>query len=483
VVFDREHEWEDLGRFATSSQRGPRLGIVYGRRRQGKSYLLRALAKRVDGLYHQALQEDRASALASLGATVAADAGLSSTVGFTSWDEAVRALARQAAGRRLVVLDELPFLSDQAPELPSVIQRVLDEASSASGARSRGPRLILCGSVMSVMSTLLSGARPLRGRAALELLVQPFDFRTAARYWGIRNPETAFLVHSIVGGTPGYRDLLGGRAPSRPGDLSAWLWTGVLNPSHALFHEAEYLLGEEPAISDRALYQSALAAITRGANTQREIGARLARTDQAMQHPLAVLERAGFIRRDEDVLLGRRPSVRVVDPMLRFHHAVIRPELVRFESRQTIEAWRAAAPRFEAQILGPHFEELAREWTRRFAAPATLGGRPERVGFTHVNDPARRERHQIDVVATGAGGGARPALLAIGEAKAGSRARDVEDLARLQRLREVLATRAVTRSTRLLLFARGGFTRELSAEARRRDDVELVDLARLYGGS
>src|SRR5258706_3849883 len=390
-LFDREQEWADLSRFVQS--KGPRLGIVYGRRRQGKSFLLRALSAQLGGLYHQALEEERASALVSLGAPLAAQAGTLATLALRSWDEAIRAIA--VRGDRVIVLDEFPFLSAKAPELASVIQRVFDEARSD---RSSAPCLLLCGSAMSVMSSMLSGARPLRGRAALQLVVQAFDFRTAARFWGIRDPEIAFLVHAIVGGTPGYRDLWPGPAPSRASELGEWLAGGVLDPSHALFTEAEYLLTEDPAISDRALYQSVLSAITQGANTQREIGGRLGRTDQAMQHPLLVLDRAGFVRRDSDVLLAKRPLVRVADTMLRFHHAITRPDLARFEARRTREAWTAATARFETQVLGPHFEHLAREWTARFAAPATLGGEPERIGFTQVNDPERRERFELDVV-------------------------------------------------------------------------------------
>lgn len=482
TLFDREEEWADLATFATARVQGPAIGLIYGRRRQGKSFLLRALTAETGGLYYQALEEERASALASLGATIAADAGITVPVALSSWDDAVRALVSRSEGRRLIVLDEFPFLAEKAPEVPSVIQRVFDEARSTT---SPPFRLLLCGSAMSVMSTLLSGARPLRGRAQMQLLVRPFDYRSAADFWAIRDPQTAFLVHAVVGGTPGYRDLLNAAVPARPGAFFDWLAAGVLNPSHALFSEAAYLLTEDPAITDRALYQSALAAITRGANTQREIGGRLERTDQAMQHPLLVLERAGFIRRDADILVGKRPLIRVADTMLRFHHAIIRPDLARFEERRTREAWAAAEQRFETQVLGPHFEELARDWTRRYASPATLGGRPERVGFTRLNDPTRRERFELDVVAMAGEGTSRhakPVLLAIGEAKGGTVRRGLGDLARLDQLRALLAGRAAVASTRLLLFSRAGFTKELEAEGSRRNDVELVDLDRLYGG-
>lgn len=482
-LFDRDREWADLTAFAAAPGGGPEIGIVHGRRRQGKSYLLRALTAQMGGLYHQALEEERAAALASIGATLAADAGVDAPVALASWDAAIRAIIGRASGARLTVLDEFPFLAHKAPELPSVIQRVFDDSRSGSVPPFR---LVLCGSAMSVMNDLLSGARPLRGRASLQLLVRSFDYRTSAEFWGIRDPATAFLVDAVVGGTPGYRDLLPAQVPARAGAFFDWLAAGVLNPSHALFSESEYLLTEDPSISDRALYQSVLGAITRGAHTQREIGSRLGRTDQAMQHPLVVLERAGFIRRDADVLLGRRPLIRLDDPMLRFHHAIMRPDLARFEERRTHEAWGAAQARFEAQVLGPHFEELARTWTARFASAATLGGAPQRVGFTQVNDPVGRDRFELDVVAVSGErrpDESRPVLLAMGEAKGGAGRRGLADLARLDRLRALLSARAVTDSARLLLFARGGFDRDLVAAARERTDVELVDLDRLYSGS
>jgi hypothetical protein len=102
----------------------------------------------------------------------------------------------------LVVIDELPFLSKTSPALPSIIQRELGPGGSG---RTSSVRLVLCGSAMSVMGGLLAGQAPLRGRASLELVVQPFQYRESAEFWGITDPRLAILVHAIVGGTPAYR--------------------------------------------------------------------------------------------------------------------------------------------------------------------------------------------------------------------------------------------------------------------------------------
>jgi len=99
---------------------------------------------------------------------------------------------------------------------------------------------------------------------------------------------------------------------------------------------------------------------------------------------------------------------------------------------------------------------------------------------------AGRSRVEIDVIALEArsdeAAGANPTLLLIGEAKSGPDPRGTPDLHRLERARELLAGRARVERTRLAIFAAGGFTADLQAEATRRSDVVLVDLERLYAG-
>jgi AAA+ ATPase superfamily predicted ATPase len=184
------------------------LGIVYGRRRQGKTLLLELLAETTGGFAFTGLQQANAQNLAELAAVYASFAGVPSA-SFENWSAALEALLN--VGDRLdrpvpVILDEFPYLMAQAPELPSVLQRAL---SPRSVARQSGQvRLILCGSAFTVMRGLLGGSAPLRGRAKLELLVQPFDFRDAADFWGVLDdPELAFQLHALVGGTPAWRRL------------------------------------------------------------------------------------------------------------------------------------------------------------------------------------------------------------------------------------------------------------------------------------
>jgi uncharacterized protein len=191
------------------------------------------------------------------------------------------------------------------------------------------------------------------------------------------------------------------------------------------------------------------------------------------------------MRRDDDVLLQRRPVLSVADPIVRFALLVVAPRLATFEERRAGEGWAAAAETFSSLILGPHFEHLARQWTTRHAPPSTWDAEIGEVGGTVVNDPAGRARHQVDVVGLAVGErrqAKHPRVVVLGEAKSASQPRRIADVERLDRIRALLVARGVrAEGARLALFGRSGFDAELRRLARRRADVVLVDLATLYG--
>ncbi|MDF2712551.1 MAG: hypothetical protein K0R62_8203, partial [Nonomuraea muscovyensis] len=235
ALFDRVHEWQDLSAFTTERTPGLRIGVVRGRRRHGKSFLLEHLCEAVGGVYTLALRQSRTMALARFADSLSQALGHGLGT-FSGWvealDTAVEALSRRAGDQPpLLVLDEFPYLVAHSPELPSVIQALYDR---------RGPRkghppfkLILCGSAISVMSTLLAGDQALRGRAVLDMRVGPFGFRDAADYWEAA-PEIAFLVDAVLGGAPGYRDVVGDAPSGDPDGFFRWLERTMLNPSHIL---------------------------------------------------------------------------------------------------------------------------------------------------------------------------------------------------------------------------------------------------------
>jgi len=146
---------------------------------------------------------------------------------------------------------------------------------------------------------------------------------------------------------------------------------------------------------------------------------------------------------------------------------------------QAAEDWAQAKPTYSSQILGPHFESLAREWT--ITSFTAFTGIP--VGWTGTTAVARREHgmsHQLDVVSLRTGdmprtSAARVAL--IGEAKSTNRPRNGADLRRLAHIRDLLGPRA--EGAALALFSRTGFDDDLR-EPETRGEVTLVTLAEMY---
>src|ERR1700689_3053510 len=122
-MFDRDFEWIQLGRFAADATPGATLGVVSGRRRQGKTFLLRALCQATDGFYFAAEEATAGESLHQLGAAVGAHLGLPSALRFDGWHEAIDALLSLGNARPLpVVIDEFPYLARANSALPSILQ-------------------------------------------------------------------------------------------------------------------------------------------------------------------------------------------------------------------------------------------------------------------------------------------------------------------------------------------------------------------------
>jgi uncharacterized protein len=489
-VFGRSVEWDALAAFVSRPLPHAMLGIVSGRRRMGKTYLLRALVEQQGGFYFGATAATETESLRQFAAALADHVGSPVPFSFATWDDAVSYLFGLASPRSsqvplLVVIDEFPYLVKSAPELPSIIQREVDR----SQVEQSWMRLLLCGSAMSVMGGLLASTAPLRGRAQLELVVRPFGYRAAAEFWGVADdPALAARLHAVVGGTPAYRrQFLADDVPTGLEEFDDWICRTVLSPFSPLFREARYLLAEEADIRDTALYHSVLAAVAQGNSTRGGIAGYIGRKSVDISHPLHVLEDSHLLAREADVFRAGKSQYRITEPLINFYEAVMRPAWARLESGQAREVWAQSAERFAAQVAGPHFETVCREYILgpgRALLRSSLG----EVGGGVVTDPVARRQTQIDVAVVEPGsGGSKQAVHLLGEAKWGT-VMGLSHLQRLARAREVLTARGMdTSRCQLACFSAAGFSdslrREMSRGAQDEDGVLLLGLDELYGGA
>lgn len=482
-LFDRSREWAGLASFATGpvaqAQAGATLGIISGRRRQGKSFLLQALAEAAGGMYFAATEATEAESLRLFTEALTQFTNQVVDPAFRDWNDAIGALFRRFRDRPVpVVIDEFPFLSKVSPSLPSIIQR---EMGPGGSGRESSVRLVLCGSAMSVMGGLLSGQAPLRGRAGLELVIHPFGYRDAAEFWGLTDPYLAVLVHSVVGGTPAYRyEFTRGDAPADRDDFDSWVIRSVLNPQTSLFREARYLLAEEPDIRDPALYHSVLAAIASGNSTNGGIANYIGRRSDQITHPLNVLEDCALIARAPDVFRPGRATYRIVEPLITFYEAIMRRRWAELEIYRGESVWASMRQTFLTQVVGPRFEALCRDFALD-AGTALFEGFPAEVGSGVISDPVGRAQIEIDVAVLAAQETDRPRrVLSLGEAKWGE-VIGHHHLDRLVRARELLTAKGYdTEGTVLACYSGAGFTKELTAAAAKDNHILLVNPERLY---
>ncbi|WP_283138515.1 AAA family ATPase [Rhizohabitans arisaemae] len=483
-IFAREWEWEGLTDFASGgrlrgAQPGATLGVVSGRRRQGKSFLLQALAEATGGMYFAATEATEAESLRLFDEALTRYTREVAEFPFRDWNDGIAAMFRRFRDRPVpVIIDEFPFLSRTSPALPSIIQRELGPGGSG---RESQARLILCGSAMSVMGGLLAGQAPLRGRAGLEMVIHPFRYRDAAEFWGIEDPRLAILVHAVVGGTPAYRyEFTQGDTPADLADFDAWVVRTMLNPRNALFREARYLLAEESEIRDPGLYHSVLAAIASGSTTNGTIARYVGRKSDLITHPLNMLEDCALITREPDLFRSGRSRYRIVEPLITFYEAIMRRRWPELEIRRAASVWESTRATFLAQVVGPHFEALCRDFALD-AGEARFRGFPAEVGSGVVADPANRTQIEIDVAVLAAQDSGQPRrILSLGEAKWGE-TMGVHHLRRLARARDLLAGKGYdTRETVLACYGGSGFTEELRTVGDEDTNVLLVGLHDLY---
>lgn len=479
----RRPEWDRLARFVSNDDAPATLGIVWGRRRVGKSYLLSSLCEKAGGFYYEALRGSRAEALEELGRLLADRIAAPAPLDLPDWTVAVDALMRLAGDKTVpVVLDEYPYLREHSPELDSVLQRAFGPRSNLR--TTTRCRLIVCGSAVSIMRGLLAGTAPLHGRAGLDMRLSPFDFREARSLHGTSDLRLAVRLYAIIGGVAAYaRDMVDSDLPTRLRDLDPWVARRVLSAAAPLFREVDLLLSEDPATSTTRkpnLYHATLAGVALGNHAFSRLTRHVGVAGPSLVPILSGLVDSEFVTRVEDPVRGNRPQYQPADPLIRFHYAIIRPHHARL-GRSGVDAlavWRSLSDRFSSQVVGPCFESMARTWAQHHAAPETVGGDAANVGTTTVD--VHGVTHEVDLTVAAADSDVPNlrTVTALGEAKAGERITS-RHLRRLEECRAALGPRAA--GAKLLLVG-SEFSPNVTKMAGR-SDVELVDLDRLYQGS
>ena len=375
MFLGRRNELETLGAELTATRAS--LAIVYGRRRVGKSTLIREAVKSRPHLLYQATRVTSSLNLEAFKLEIARTLGPDDLLaGIGDWLAVLHYLARAAEHRHglTVILDEFPYLADADPALPSVIQKFWDSGAPQAGSF----KLVLCGSMISQMEDLLAERNPLYGRKTFALELTPLSVRDAVQFVPRHTPEDKLLTYGVFGGVPFYLQLLDKDAILRDNVVKL-----LLTQTGALVDEPVVLLQSE--LREIPRYASILAAIADGCTKHGEIIGRVKELSdsKALGPYLEKLERMRLIHIVRSMDASPKDRDRryfIADPLIAFWHHFVRPNLSSVTQGFGTDVWKhQIAPQLDG-FMGGMFEEICREHARRysqehFPAPAQEIGR------------------------------------------------------------------------------------------------------------
>lgn len=345
---------EELKELAAAAKVGGLL-VVFGRRRVGKTRLLTHWLRPQNGLYSQAIEAAPGIQIEQVMRDLGAS--LKTNIAPKNWSEFLELLGLEK-GRRIVCLDEFPYLVASDPSLPSVIQRWLDHQ------RPKQFTMVLSGSSASAMNDyFLNRAAPLYQRARKLLHVEPMSYRSFCDACGIKSDTMeSFTRFALVGGIPKYWEFVEPRATAL--DLAEELFFGR---SAFLEDEPGRILRDENIAGLNAL--SVLEAVGRGAEKTSEVAARLGTAQTNLSRTFQQLLDASVLAREipfgESMRSTKKTRYRIQDPALRFWFQVYSPHRTRWQAYNRAEKEKLihdhAATVFEDYCRAQH-PSAARYW-------------------------------------------------------------------------------------------------------------------------
>ena len=277
-----------------------------------------AADERNPGLQRQALARAIAATIPGFG-----------QVDYPDWDALLSRWFRESPAGAVLAIDELPYLVSTSPELPSVLQRLIDLH------RPRRQHLIVCGSSQRMMQGLVLDANaPLYGRAQEILEIGPLPAGWIQHALALRTPRQALEAWSIWGGIPRYWELAADYT-------SVWkaIRALILDPLGVLHQEPTRLLLDDMRKTAQAA--SILSLIGRGCHRISEIAGRMGQPATTLSRPLQRLVELGLVIREVPFRApprsGKVSAYRIADPFLKFWFHYVEPNRSQLEAHNWIK--------------------------------------------------------------------------------------------------------------------------------------------------
>ncbi|MCK5797303.1 MAG: ATP-binding protein [Deltaproteobacteria bacterium] len=319
MFIGREHELATIKRHLKDRSKAQLL-VIYGRRRIGKSRLIReALRSEKKALFFEGVEgEDSRAQVAQFTLDLAQQTGRV-RLAARSWREAFQGLGELIAeGRWVIVFDEFPWMGAGRTRIVSELKLHWDRWSSTNEELA----LILCGSVASFMTRHVVHSKALHNRKTMEMCLGPLSPRESGCFIAQRGLREKAQLHMCLGGVPKYLEQIDPRE-SLEKNLNRLVFT-----ANGFFIEEFETLFKEQFRSPR-VYEEVIRALAQAPGGPADLARRVGSVrGGGFQEQLENLQRAQFIRSYYALSphKGRRRRTlryKLIDPFLSFYFRYI----------------------------------------------------------------------------------------------------------------------------------------------------------------
>ena len=384
---------DELAKLETEYGRDGSFVVVYGRRRVGKTTLIKEFAKGKTAFYFLATEEVESQSMKRLASVIARVTGNSvfSRASFDDWLDLFQIVADYKPGeKKILVIDEFPYLVKVNSAFPSILQSAWDEI-----LKEKDVMLILSGSLISMMQKhALSYESPLYGRRTAQIRLSPLPFTDVYIEQGGCFSD-AVERYAITGGVPKYLEFFqGGRS------LANQLEDEVLSKSGFLYEEPYFLLKGESMTA--VSYFSIIRAIADGNHKIGKIAAALEENASALTPYLTTLVDLGFLEKrvpitEKNPGKSRKGLYFVADNFIRFWFRYVYPFKGELELDNTKIVLEEIGKSFASTFVALAYEDICREIFAKLCRDGEVGFIPSRIGSYWLNDYAGDT--EIDVMA------------------------------------------------------------------------------------
>lgn len=284
----REHELELL---ESEYSNGASLILLTGRRRVGKTRLIKEFIKGKDALYFFCHRVDISTIKEELSEAVSSSIGMRS-VKFDTIQDSLSAFSSHDPGMKVIVLDEFQYMINADESIMTYLQDLWDNELSEKDVM-----MILCGSHISTMEKLDKDHRsPLYGRFSRHITLNPLPFET------VRNEEfrDSLERYAVLGGIPRYMELFG------DGELFESIRNNILDPSSMMFDDVEIIMNDE--MREPSKYMAVMRSIAFGNHRITDISSNLQIPVTSLTYYLDRLEEIMMVRKDVPITDDPRKS-------------------------------------------------------------------------------------------------------------------------------------------------------------------------------